>query len=205
MTYFNFTKVAPPSPSDPLVNVTTHLNNNWDEIETKFSSLITMSGNIINAEAGQEAVGSVAQSFYVSNGAPFVMRSADDIQTSWSAWTAIPLNAAVVARASFTPRYRTNSVLRLAELSGGVQKDAPASAWPAALVVITNLLPLSIVPIGNLSFQQSAAAIPTTPANGSAGYHLIDTNGPNTRIQVRYAGGPGGGNFIMLDGIKWWY
>lgn len=205
MTYLNFTKITPAAPNDPFVNVVTHLNNNWDEIDTKLFAHTLMNITLVNPDQGQDFVTGL-QKFRIWTGAAY--REPDDIDSAWSAWTALPLSGNVAPRVGFTPRWRSNSLLRLVELAGGIQKDGAGSAWPAALVVATtgtSGIANTFLPIGGVVYQQSAAALPTSSTNSAAGWHTIDVSGAWVRIQTRYSGGPGGGNFVMLDGIKWWY
>lgn len=203
MTYFNLLQIAPPSPNDPLVNEVTQINNNWDDIDTKIGALTTTTGTITSPEQGQEYITNTGRT-RVWNGA--ANRDPDDIDASWTAWTALPVAATVAVRPSFTPRWRNNTALRRVELAGGILKDAGAGAWPAAVVVVTtgvSGIPDTLQPIGGVTRQMSAAALPAT--GGTGAWWQVDTNTSFVRLRTRYMGPAGGGNFIQLDGIEWWY
>src|SRR5882757_10601962 len=107
-----------------MVDVVAHINNNWDDIEAKLSNLTLLPSLLPSPETGQELAFSSAQTrFRVWTGAAY--RDPDPIDPSWSAWTALPLSANVVARTGTTPRFRTNSLIRQVQLTGAIQKDAP--------------------------------------------------------------------------------
>lgn len=204
MTYFNFTKITPAAPNDPFVNEVTQINNNWDEIDNKLTQ--QSNGTPPVPDTGQEWIS--GGRFLAWNGT--AVRNPDDIDSGWSSWFALTLSANVVVRPGFTPRWRNNSIIRRVELDGGIQKDAGASVWPAGtLQTITAPGTFNIVsgfaPIGGLTYQSSAAALPSGGNQASSGWHTIDVNTGIVRIQTSYVGGSGGGNFIMLDGIEWWY
>lgn len=208
MTYFNFTKITPAAPNDPVVNEVTQINNNWDNIEAQLLAVSAGTGALTGAEQGQEWI-SPAGRFRTWDGA--ANKDPIDIDAQWSAWTALTLAATVAARPSFTPRWRNNSLLRRVELDGCILKDSIASAWPApgVLVVVSatgaGQIPAALAPLSQPMITISAAALPTSPGQSAQGWHSIDTSGAFIRIMTTYMGGPGGGNFIALDGIEWWY
>lgn len=201
MPYFNLSKITPAAPNDPNVNEVTQINNNWDEIENKFGQ--QSAGTPPGAETGQEWLS--GGRFKVWTGT--AVRDPDNIDGAWSAWTALPLSANVVTRPNYTPRYRSNSMLRRVELAGDLLKDAAGSAWPVGVAHLvttgTSGIPSTLQPIGGLTYQMTACSIPT--GSGGSGWHQIDVATGFVRIQTRMLGGGGGGNFIPLDGIEWWY
>lgn len=204
--YLNFTKIAPPKPNDPVVNEATQLNANWDLLDTKLQPYI-IGGTLTLAEVGQEFFDNNFR-YGVWDGA--VQRIPDDIDASWSAWTALPILAPRAIRTGFTPRWRNNSILRMVELSGGVQFDGPANAWTLGSAFQINSLaagsPTSaLAPIGGTHKSQAAGAL-TAGASVVAGAAItVDSSGGFCRINAQYMGGPGGGNFIQLDQVWWWY
>jgi hypothetical protein len=209
VTYLNFNKVVPPYPNDPLVDVNNHLNANWDTLETKLNALNLGSTTIISPDVGQEIVSSTPN-FRVWNGSAW--RDPDNISAAWTAWNLVPLSGNVVTRtsgsSSFPLKWRSNPLIRQVQLVGGLQRDVSQTAWATGFTVITDGasgIPSTQGPIGGLSLQESAAALPNSPANGACGRHQIDISGGFVRIQSRYVGGPGGGNFLMYNGVKWWY
>lgn len=208
MVYMNFTKIAPPAPNDPTVNEVTQLNNNWDLLDSKLSPYMS-GGAISDIETGQEIFASGFR-FGVWNGA--AVRTPDDIDAAWSAWTAIPMFSPRVVRAGFTPRWRNNSLLRMVELSGGVLFNAAADPWTMGSLFTINAdsagaIPASMTPVGGTSRSPAATGLTAGTTVVAGALAIIDKPGGNTftRIQCQYMGGPGGGNFIMLDQVWWWY
>lgn len=205
--YFNFTKITPAAPNDPLVDEAAQLNANWDHVDTKLQPYMT--GVPTPTQAGQEYFDGSFRYVVWDGAAP---RIPDEIDVNWSAWTALPMLAPRVIRPSFTPRWRNNSLLRMVELAGGVQFDAAANPWTMGGTFTLNgdvsgSPPASMLPIGGVHKSQAATALSagTTVVAGAA--ITVDKPGGNTflRIFAQYMGGPGGGNFIELDQVWWWY
>lgn len=206
VNYFNFTKIAPAAPNDPNVNEVTQLNNNWDHIDLKLQPYMA-GGSLTLAEAGQEFFDGSFR-FGVYDGA--AQRIPDDIDANWSAWTAIPMLAPRTARASFTPRWRSNSKLRMVELSGGVLFDGAASVWTQGSSFQINSLAAgspssSFAPIGGTHKSQAATALTGGTSTVASALVTVDTSGGFVRLAAQYMGGGGGGNFIQLEQVWWWY
>lgn len=207
--YLNFSKILPPKPNDPVVDEAAQLNANWDLLDTKLAPYMGIGGTLTLTEAGQEYFDTNVR-FAVWDGA--AARIPDDIDAAWSAWTAMPMSSPRVIRPSFTFRWRNNSILRMVELSGGVLFDGAASAWTMGSKFTLNAdssgaIPASMVPIGGTRISPCATAL-TAGTNVVCGaIATIDKPGGNTfcRVQAQYMGGSGGGNFIQLDQVWWWY
>lgn len=208
MPYFNFTKITPPAPNDPVVNEVTQLNDNWDHLDTKLNPYIN-GGSISGLESGQELFDG-SFNFGVWDGA--ALRIPDDIDAGWSAWTALPMFTNRVARSGFTPRWRNNSLYRMVELAGGVLNNVAADPWPLGSFLTINAdstgaIPSSMQPVDGVHISPCATALTAGTSVVASGYAYIDKPVGNTftRIRVQYMGGPGGGNFVQLDQIWWWY
>lgn len=206
MTYFNFTKITPPAPNDPTVNETTQINANWDHLDLKLQPYATGAA-LTGLETGQEYIDSNGR-FAVWDGA--AARIPADIDAGWSSWTALPVVAPRVARTNFTPRWRSNSAYRMVELSGGVLFDSSASAWPMGNSFNVNVMapgspPISLAPIGGVHKAPCATALTSGAPIVAAGLAIITTDISFVQIAVQYMGGPGGGNFVQLDQVWWWY
>lgn len=204
--YLNFTKITPPSPADPNVDEVSQLNNNWDVVESKLLPY-TAGGAITGIETGQESFDGSFK-FGVWNGAS--LRVTDDIDAAWSAWTNIPMFAPRAIRTGFQPKWRSNSLLRKVELTGGIQADNVASAWPMGSSLQFNALaagsPTSALqPIGGKHISQAAASLTGGTSVTAGAYITIDVSGGFCRMSCQFMGGGGGGNFVMLDQVKWWY
>jgi len=209
MAYFNFTKIVPPAPNDPTVNEVTQLNNNWDHIETKLTPYVN-GGSLSGLETGQEYLGAPGPRAAVWNGT--ARREPDDIDAAWTAWTAVPIISPRVTRPGNILKWRQNPLMRKVELRGGVLFDASSNAWTlGATFLITNDvaggIPGTSFPVGVAMIGPTPTAIAAAPAIVAGAYVTVDKPGANTfcRIRVQYMGGPGGGNFIALDQIWWWY
>lgn len=209
MAYFNFNKITPPAPNDPLVDEAAQLNANWDHLDLKLQPYMS-GGAIVNLETGQEFF-NVGFNFSVWDGAATV--TPDDIADNWSAWTNLPMATGRVVRTGFQPKWRNNPLLRMVELTGGVIFDGAAAAWPMGTSFLLNAdssgsPPLSMLPVGGKHVQQAAAAL-TGGTSVAAGAHIVVQNPGGTsgfvRVAAQYLGGGGGGNFIMLDQVWWWY
>jgi hypothetical protein len=207
MAYLNFTKIAPPAPNDPVVNEVTQLNNNWDHLDAKLQPYL-VGGSINDVEIGQEFLDTNFR-FAVWNG---TQRIPDDIDAAWSAWTALPMFSPRAARPSFTPQWRNNSAYRMVELAGGVYFNVAQDPWTLGGYNTINAdssgaIPASMVPIGGTHTGQAAAGLTSGTSVVAGAMITVDKPGGNTFVRIRgqYMGGPGGGNFIQLDRIWWWY
>jgi hypothetical protein len=205
-TYFNFNFITPAAPNDPLVDEAAHLNANWTEIDNKLAPY-NNGTTVTPVEIGQEYIDASGR-FAVWDGTS--SRVPDDIDAAWSAWTNIPMLAPRVIRPGFQPKWRSNSLLRKVELTGGIQFDSSANTWTAGSSFQFNALSTgspasSFAPIGGTHRSQAAAALTAGTVVVAAGYITVDTSGAFVRMSAQYLGGPGGGNFIMLDQVWWWY
>lgn len=207
MPYLNFTKITPPAPNDPFVDEAAQLNANWDQLESKMAPYIN--GTVpTGMEAGQEFWN--GGRFAVWDGA--AARNPDDIDAAWSAWTTLPILAPRTARSATVPKWRNNSLLRKVELTGGVISDSLANPWTLGSAFALNAdtsgaIPASMTPIGGTHYATAAVGLTTGTAVTAGAYLLVDKPGGNTFVRIRgqYMGGPGGGNYIQLEQLWWWY
>ena len=209
--YLNFSKILPLPPLDPDVNVAAQINANWDLLDTKLAPY-SAGTTVTPTDQGQEY--SIASGrFAVWDGA--AERVPDDIDGAWSAWTNLPLFSSRAIRPGFQPKWRNNSLLRMVELCGGWQSDASASNMtPGNIFFVTDDnaaggIQQSMKPLGTTAKHISPGAVALTAGSVvvAAGYYIIDAPGgaANCRLRHQYLGGPGGGNFGMLDQVWWWY
>jgi hypothetical protein len=209
MAYFNFNKITPPAPNDPNVDEATQLNANWDHLDTKLQPYI-VGGTISNLETGQEFFSGSEFRYGVWDGA--AARVPDDIDAAWSAWTNLPLISPRTVRSGQQPKWRNNSLLRKVEVRGGVNFNVAQDPWTMGTLHIVNsdtagAIPASMVPIGGTHVCPTPTGLAVSPAIVAGAYAVVDKPAPNTfcRIRIQYMGGPGGGNFVQLDQIWWWY
>jgi len=205
-TFFNFTKIIPPTPNDPLVDEVAQLNANWDHLDLRLTPLMN-GGTLTLAEAGQEYLDSNSR-FAVWDGA--AARVPDDIDSAWSAWANIPMLAPRAIRPSFQPKWRSNSLIRKVELSGGIQFDSSANPWTQGSSFQFNALSAgspanTLGPVGGKHINQCATGLTGGTSVTAGGYITIDTSGSFVRMAAQYLGGGGGGNFVELDQVWWWY
>lgn len=208
MAYLNFNKITPPAPNDPNVNEVTQLNNNWDHLDVKCQPYM-VGGALSGVETGQEYLNGSFR-FIVWDGA--AERVPDDVDAAWSAWTTMPMLAPRVARTSFAFKWRNNSLIRQVQLVGGVYFNAAQDPWTLGGYFTLNAdsvgaIPASMVPIGGTHTGQAATALSAGTTLVAGASVTVDKPGGNTfcRVRAQYMGGPGGGNFIMLDQVRWWY
>lgn len=206
--YLNFSKILPPNPNDPNVNVVSQINANWDMIDNALKPYIK-GGSLSLVEQGQEFFDSNFR-FAVWTGS--AQRLPDTIDDGWSSWTALPVASGRSNRSGFTPRWRNNSLYRMVELSGGYLFDASANPWTAGSLITLNAdsagaIPASMAPIGGYHICPCATALSAGTTVVSDGYLWIDKPGGNTfcRLRAQYLGGTGGGNFLQIDQGWWWY
>jgi hypothetical protein len=207
MTYLNFNKIIPPKPNDPTVDEVAQLNNNWDLLDAGLKPYIDGSAPTFTLETGQERFDG-SDNFAVWDGA--ALRAPDDSALGWSAWTNIPMLAPRAIRTGFQPKWRSNSLLRKVELTGGIQADNVASAWTMGSLLQFNSLAAgspanTFGPIGGKHVAPAGAALTAGTSVTAAGYIVIDVSGSFVRMSAQYLGGGGGGNFIQLEQVWWWY
>jgi hypothetical protein len=207
MTYFNFNKITPPvGPSDPLVDVNSQLNANWDEIDRTLSVQQGLSP-VVNPEIGLEVIDMPNRRFNVYNGSAFI--SPDDIDNAWTDYIAIPLLAPIFPR--LTPRYRSNPLLRRVEVHGQAQNGSLPSAFGTATFQITadtGGIPDSMKPVTQKVIYNNSGGPTTNPSLASASYITVIANptaGNSVRISGRFMGASNSNSSLFLDGLAWWY
>lgn len=207
MAYIPFNRIQPPAPNDPLVNEQSQLNANWDLLDSKLKPYY-YGGTISNVEVGQEFFSGSNFNFAVWDGTAPVIPEA--IPEGWTAWTNLPVATGRSARAGFTPQWRSNPLYRMVELSGGFLYDGASSAWPTQTLVTLNQAAAnspasSFAPVSGKDVQPCSVALTDGTSIVAGGLVTIDVSGGFVRIRGQYMGGPGGGNFFMLDSVWWWY
>lgn len=209
MTYFNFTKITPAAPNDPLVNEQTQLNDNWVHADEQLTPYVTepTPATMPGALAGQEWI--YQDRLAVWDGATLI--TPQDIKGAWGAWNQLFLDAPVNYRDGFIPFWRVNTLLRMVELGGGVIYGATA-AWPASFTDISGtttdpgVIPDTYQPVGGRVYQVAACSQPTDDL-GTAALISIDKHASlaTVHLRARFQGGSGGGNYIQLDSVRWFY
>jgi hypothetical protein len=206
VAFFDFNVFNDP-PGDPLVDEAFYLNANWDKLDVRLHQFEGLP-NTITAPipTGTEAFQNIDGQVGVWTGA--VWRVPDTIPGNWSAWTTIPLLAPVVERPLFTPKYRINSAIRKVELAGGLRADVGAGPWARSKVQISanaGGIPDANKPVNNHIQQGSSGASVTVGQFAGARIHIDSNAGNSVKISVGYQGDDAGGNFVMLDQIRWFY
>ncbi|MGS2592232.1 hypothetical protein [Streptomyces hebeiensis] len=214
MAYFNFNYVTDP-PNDEQVDPITQLNENWEDVNDKIRPFQDRPTTLINPPKGTEA-------FYPESPSSDSYRIAVYNGTSWcrslnhsgsqAVWQALELRSPYVARTGFPPVAKIFPFMRYVILSGSVQISASATPWPtntSVEITTDTAINSSLTPVnGGFSMSQCATG-QVTAANGfaSAVVWLQAETTPTNRvaIRVRYQGDSGGGNFVSLDGMRWWY
>ncbi|GHF92032.1 hypothetical protein [Streptomyces griseosporeus] len=202
MAFLNLNKIT----GDPNVDEVNQINLNWDEIDNKVGPYI-VGGFLPNVETGQEYPS--GGRYNVWNGS--AGRTPDDtIQTGWGAWVNLPVVSPRAIRPGFQPKWRNNSYLRKIECAGGYQFDSAANPWTLGSYFAMNFSTtgspgISFAPVGGIHVQPIAAALSAGTTVVASAMAKVDVSTDFVRISVQYMGGPGGGNFIMLDQLSWWY
>lgn len=205
MAFFDFNLMTDP-PGDPLVDETLQLNANWDKLDTRLSQFQVRPNTVAAViPVGTEAMRADGV-INVWTGAAW--RNPNSIPGNWGAWTTLPLLAPVVERPGFTPKYRINTIFRKVELAGGLRADVGAGAWAKAKVPVTTNaggIPDANKPVSN-GIQQGSTGISAVAGEFAGARIFIESNAGNSvLISVGYQGDNVGGNFVMLDNVKWFY
>lgn len=217
MPAYNFDFIGAP-PADDLVNEQSQLNGNLDQIENRYNFLQNIVGATFpdaDKPKGLEQIRNVSGDFRPSvwNGASWRVPSAT--QNAWSAWTNIGLVAPYNdAWAGFTPRYRTNSFLRLLQIRGRIRNTTSGS--PMNKAAWTNFssgasgIPLTFQPYATSVWTTSTSPITATSPVGSeiaAARLRVNTDATACRLDFNWMGQDSAatGNYISLDGWEWWY
>jgi hypothetical protein len=213
LAYFDFNYVTTP-PNDETVDEVTQLNNNWEEVETKllpfnqqpadFTGITIPKGTMaMRPDDGSDRMA-------VWNGIEW--SGSVNPANVWEAWQPVSLRAPVIARTGYTLEAKIDTLSRRIVLMGGVQLNATADAWNTATtyeITTDTAIQSSLAPanVDGVSIQQGATGAVTTASGFASAVIWIQrrTVPDRTAISVRYQGDAGGGNFIMLDGIEWWY
>lgn len=214
MAYFDFNYVTDP-PNDETVDEVTQLNDNWDELDLKLTPFNQSPADFtgITIPVGTEAFDpDVSHDDFdrIAVWTGSIWARSINHASVWTGWQSVQLRSPVVERPNFPVMANVNAVARRVVLMGGVLVDDVASAWPTnTSIEITSdtAIQANLAPVGGTSVQQGATGQITT-ANGFASANILiasESSPDRVAIRVRYQGDAGGGNFIMLDGISWWY
>lgn len=211
MAYFNFNYITP-APNDEFVNPVTQLNANIQEVENKTKGFSTKPETVVNPPIGTEGLYPLdppSDNYRVAvwNGTDWCRSISHN--AGWTAWQAVNCRAPVVPRPGYPPAARVNVNLNLVELSGGVLYGASAPAWPTGyteLFTDTDFGAMFIPANGGFSMHQVATGQITTVAGfASAVVWAEGVGGTRCAVKAAYQGDAGGGNFIMLNGVRWWF
>jgi hypothetical protein len=214
LAYFDFDYVTDP-PNDEQVNHVTQINNNWQEVANKINCFNQKPANFtgITVPIGTEALdpsgGGDPNRIAVWDGTGW--RKGLNHGTAWGSWSSIALRSPTVERTGFTPKMKVNTFSRKVVLAGGVYFNVAQDPWPTNTTVeITTdtAISTSFTPaVSGISVHQGATGQITTASGFASAVVGIESLTSPTRlaIRVRYQGDAGGGNFVMLDGISWWY
>jgi hypothetical protein len=207
LPYFNFNYVTDP-PNDETVNVETDLNDNFEELATKLDGFNKNPNTIVGPPVGTEALVS-GNRVAVWDGTTW--RLAFNQATSWTSWQTLTPKAPVGIQGGFTPKARVNPVIRCVQLTGILNYNAGA-AWPTAsdvdLFADTDIGPTYAPVPGGLAHCQVATS-QVTGVNQAATANIriqhITSGTARVGLFARFQGDAGGGNFVVLDKIEWWY
>ncbi|MFE1145204.1 hypothetical protein [Streptomyces rochei] len=215
MAYFNFEYVTDP-PNDETVDFQTQLNNNWQEVANKIEPFNQQPGSFgdIPVPVGTECFDpdpTHASWHRIAVWTGSIWARSLNHQSAWTDWQPITVRAPHVARPLYEPEAKVDAIARRVVLRGGVLFNAAADPWPTGTTYeITSdaAIQPELVPVnGGESIQQGATGQILTAGGFAGAIIYINRNLTPDRvsINVRYQGDAGGGNFVMLDGIEWWF
>lgn len=214
--YFDFTYVTDP-PNDEKVSAADQLNANWQELDEKLTAFNQVPADFTGIAV---PIGTEAYDPDPSHGEPnriavwtgSIWARGISAASSWSAqpWQTVSIRSPLVSRTGFPVKAKINTVLRCIELAGGVYVNSAQDAWNTATtyeITTDDAIQADFAPVNGMHIQQSSAGAITT-ANGFASAVVTvepKTSPDRTSVSVRYQGDAGGGNFITLDNVRWWY
>lgn len=213
--YFDFNYVTDP-PNDEKVSVVDQLNDNWQELDDKLTVFNQLPANFgaFAVPIGTEAYDpdpAHAEPDRIAVWTGSIWARGISAATAWGqAWQTIAIRSPLVIRTGFPVKARINNVIRCIQLTGGVYVNATQDAWNTATtyeITTDTAIQSDLAPVNGMHIQQCAAGAITT-ANGFASSVVTiepKTSPSRTSISVRYQGDAGGGNFISLDNVRWWY
>lgn len=202
--FFDFNLITDP-PGDELVDEQSQLNANLDKMDSRLNQFQQQPDNtVVSPPVGTEAL--IGNIIRVWTGSAW--RFADNPNSGWGSWATIALVAPYVHRTGFTLQYRVNTMIRKVELAGGLYAAAAQTAWPRSKVQVTantGGIPDTYKPVNNHP-QTGAAGIGTTAGQFAGARIWVESNAGNSiKLSVSYQGDDIGGNFVMLDPVRWWY
>lgn len=178
-----------------------------EELETKLAPFQNNPSTVVSPPLGTEAF---------ANGEPAVWDGSvwnnNLSHNTWTAWQNLAIRSPRVARSGFPPVCAINAWQRRIVCMGGYLFDAAAAAWPTGSdVEVTSDIAIGTqfapVPGGLTYYQGATSQVTGVNQLATASIRVESIAGPPARVGIfiRFQGDAGGGNFVMLDGLEWWY
>jgi hypothetical protein len=215
MPFFNL-NIMPDPPSDPLVNVVTQLNNNWDVIDLGFQSMQgQVPGLPPNPDIGQQYSGGGANVVWTGS----TWKSPVNWTDGWTAWTTLSgynqAEAPFVNNTTYPVQYRNNTSLRQIEMRGGLQLGSLGLGWDNQtrnLSPMTVGIPVAFAPVDDKAFLPTAMNLMTnsdSAAYSSSANVIVEKKvNPNVWFRVKHTGSNNTGelfNIFYFDNVRWFY
>lgn len=208
MVYLNLHDTVP---GVDLVDPVVAINNNWDQIDSKFKLLDSGASAVgtgaVNPETGMEfsASGLGTPDVGVWDGAAYTKITTSE---TWGAWQSItlPANFNTVISGK-TPQLRLGSQGRK-QLRGAVQYQAGATAWPAGFSVISSAQFVDVTYAPSTPVYRNLPPGPITGTTGTSwgfGQARVQSSGGFLNIALSYIGSIAvSGNYLDLAGVNWY-
>lgn len=212
MAYFNFNYITDP-PNDELVEEQSQLNANWDVVEEGLKPFNQNPPDFtgITIPKGTVSVNPLNTNNIAAWDGTTWNGPVNPINI-WENWQLVNIRAPVIHRPGHELKARIDIASRRIVLMGGVQLNATADAWDTATsyeITTDTAIQDSLAPANAdfTSIQQGGASQITAAGGFASSVIWIEKRATPSRtaISVRWQGDAGGGNFIMLDGVQWWY
>lgn len=206
MALFNFNLITPP-PNDELVNEITQLNDNWDELELKLNYFQGTGPVPSSFEIGSEVYANNRHMVWTGT----AWSSPVSIGQSWTVWNGIDAQAPFTVRPGLPFKYRSQPNVRKVQLTGGMVNTGSANPWPKGVwnVINSTQIPAAFAPVGGVHIQHSAtSALPGAPVGSDVAAARIRVTGNGSApvlVEVHWMGADGGGNFVQVDGVEWYF
>lgn len=206
----------PDPPLDPLVNVVTQLNNNWDVIDLGFQKMQNQPpGPPASPDIGQQYSGADTNAVWTGS----TWRTPVSWNDGWSVWTTLSGYFQGLAPFVNDPgsplQYRNNANIRQVELRGAVRNGAvgnPFDNQTYSLSPMTVGIPTAFTPADGKTFLPAEFTLLTSsnPADFSCSALIIAElrAGAHVGLRIKHNGAsnPGStGNSMFFDNVRWFY
>lgn len=203
MPYLNLHRTA----SGDLVTPVDALDNNWDQIDSKFYAIDSKSNpvgtGVTTPNTGMEFVSSktATPEIAVWNGVTYAPIS---VAETWGSWVNFTLGVNFNPVGARIPQIRVSNLGKI-QCRGAVQYLTGSTAWPAGYQLINSGQLADSAYAPGLAFSRNLTATPTGSTTWSYGQGFVTRAGGFLNLYLMYVGTAlGSGNIMSIDGLGWY-